>query len=41
MVRFHYGVADGGDALEEVLSVFHGGAGEGFDEDDLRRWLWS
>lgn len=35
VVGFHYGVADCGDAFEEVLGVGGGGAGEGFDEGDL------
>lgn len=40
VVGFHDRVADCGDALEEVLGVGGGGAGEGFDEGDLRGGLW-
>lgn len=37
----HDGVADCGDAFEEVEGVRGGGAGEGFDEDDAGGGLWA
>ena len=36
---FHDGVANCGDAFEEVLGTGGGGAGEGLDEDDAGIWL--
>lgn len=39
VVGDHDGLADGGDALEEVLGEGGGGAGEGLDEGDTGVWV--
>ena len=39
VVGFHNGVADGGNAFEEILRILLGGSWEGLDKDDLGRGL--
>ena len=38
MMGFHYGGADGSDALEEILGMSRAWAGQWFDKDYARVW---